>query len=657
MTADANDDDRSERRRLSPRAEALLLFLLALALRAAFQWNTTTAVGLDTTRVPEFDQNTFHQWACRIADGDVLSRDMIHPFHGWARVIATEAEWISWYGEKTFHQAPLYPYLCGAIYAVFGKHPAVVYALQALLGALAAVLAWRIGRNLFGAGAGRVAGLAIALCGPLVFMEGELLRESLMAFLLLVFVDVAETARVRGTAKSALALGLVLALNVLTKPTALLLIPIPFVIGLLHAASARRLAFLGAAALGLAIPFAPVVARNVAVGAAPLSIETRGPEAFVAGNAQGSTGVHWFPNETRGVLLYGHARRILRETEDRLLPTIVATLATHSSNPLGYLALLGKKTAAVLNDYEAPNNENFALMRSAVPALKLPFVTFGWIVPFAIPGIFLAARDWRRTLPLLAVAVTGLLVPIGFYVIARFRLPAVPALGVLAGAYVAWLAPAVRRSLRRGAPARTRAIAAAGVAASAALAVFARPDPALAMSEAFATFHLARQFQTYGDIERSDRLIDRAVELAERDGVGAPENLAILAEALFRRGGNALARGDLATAKEAYSKFLALESDGRVARLKPSMKAYSILGLGCVALAAGDAAGGGAKIEEAARLALAIRPPELDLLRECARWLETAGRRPLALETVRALRAFNPNDPDAIEREKRLSGG
>src|SRR5262249_41940984 len=156
-------------------------------------------------------------------------------------------------------------------------------------------------------------------------------------------------------------LGLVIGANVVTKPTALALLPLPLLIPIVDPgrewrqglrAAARALA---PAALGLAIPFVPVVVRNVVVGAAPLSLETRGPEAFVAGNAEGSTGVHWFPPATTEKVLYGHARRILRETHDRFLPTVVETLKTHAADPMGYVRLLGRKVAAVVNDYEPPN--------------------------------------------------------------------------------------------------------------------------------------------------------------------------------------------------------------------------------------------------------------------------------------------------------------
>jgi len=640
-----------ERKRLTVLAEQLLLFLLALSVRLAYQEDSAARVGLDATRIPEYDQNTFHVWAERIAGGDVLSRDMVHPHHAWARIIATEAEWESWTGTETFHQAPLYPYLAGLVYAAVGPRPRAVATLQAVIGSLTALLAWRLGRRLHSPLAGRVAGIAVALSGPLVFLEGELLRETVMAFLLLAFVDVAETARERGTARAYLALGSVLALSILAKPTALLLLPVPFLVPLLGppGRSGRAAA---AAAIGLLAGFAPVVARNLAVGAAPLSIETRGPEAFVAGNAEGSTGVHWFPPETQEKVLHGHARRILRATEFRFLPTVVATLKTHAGDPAGYLKLLGKKLAAVLKDYEPPNNERFDHMRVAVPLLRVPFVTFGLVVPFAIPGIVVALRGWRRNLPLLAAASTGLLVPVAFYVIARFRAPAIPALSVLAGIDAAVLVALARESLGRGGRPRSRILLASNAALSVALLVFAfdRPAGALARDEAFVSFDLARQFQSAGDLEKADLFLDRAVALA-------PENLALAAEALYRRGGNALARGDAAGAKEAYGRFLDLEKDPRVSRLKPSMKIRSRLGLGRAALLSGDAGAAAREFEAAARDAIAASPPEVDLLRECAEMVERSGDASLALEAARALLRINPNDADADARVRRLTGG
>ena len=58
------------------------------------------------------------------------------------------------------------------------------------------------------------------------------------------------------------------------------------------------------------------------------------------------------------------------------------------------------------------------------------------------------------------MAVTGLLVPVAFYVIARFRTPVLPALAILGGAYAVWLLRTARRAFERDAGARTRLAAA-----------------------------------------------------------------------------------------------------------------------------------------------------------------------------------------------------
>ena len=54
--------------------------------------------------------------------------------------------------------------------------------VQALLGALVCAMSWWIGRALFNPAVGLLAGIGAALCGPLIFFDGELLPASLAAF-------------------------------------------------------------------------------------------------------------------------------------------------------------------------------------------------------------------------------------------------------------------------------------------------------------------------------------------------------------------------------------------------------------------------------------------------------------------------------------------
>ena len=86
-------------------------------------------------------------------------------------------------GEGPFWQPPLYPYFLGAVKVLFSESFFyAVHFVQALLGALVCAMSWWIGRALFNPAVGLLAGVGTALCGPLIFFDGELLPASLAAF-------------------------------------------------------------------------------------------------------------------------------------------------------------------------------------------------------------------------------------------------------------------------------------------------------------------------------------------------------------------------------------------------------------------------------------------------------------------------------------------
>ena len=81
----------------------------------------------------------------RIAEGDWLCRDQIHPHHHWTANVAPERLWLAWYGHaQVYHQAPLYPYLVGALYALSDGNVLTVRLLQAVMGAATCVLVFLI---------------------------------------------------------------------------------------------------------------------------------------------------------------------------------------------------------------------------------------------------------------------------------------------------------------------------------------------------------------------------------------------------------------------------------------------------------------------------------------------------------------------------------
>ena len=110
----------------SARAPALV-FLVALAIRLILIWQLKGA--------PVFvhlmgDSRAYDEWAQKIAAGD-------------------------WLGTGVFYQAPLYPYVIGTLYALFGRDLLFVRLVQAVLGAGSCALVAAAGVKWFGRQIGR----------------------------------------------------------------------------------------------------------------------------------------------------------------------------------------------------------------------------------------------------------------------------------------------------------------------------------------------------------------------------------------------------------------------------------------------------------------------------------------------------------------------
>jgi len=473
------------------------VFLVALAVRLGYQASFDHAIGVDLTRLPELDQNTWHLTASRIAGGDLLLRDVYHPYHWWYRRIAPEDVFRSWYPPGAYHQSPLYAYFVAGVYGVAGAHPSSALRVQALLGAATAALTYLLGRAVFSNGIGLIAGFAMALYGPSVFYESNLLREGLLAFLATALVLALQRAgRANGSRGAWLASGLLFGFAVLGKPSFLLYLPVGvgYLVWQGRSLDRRTLASRAAAlALGLVLAFVPLVARNGAVGASPLALTTRGPYEFLNGNASASNGCGWFPPETRAKLLGIQAREILNRTEARMLPTVRETLATHRDAPLGFLALLAHKAGAFFSAYEYPNNVDYHVVRGVIPLLRL-LPSFWLVGPFAILGLAFAWRR-REVRTLLLFAAAYYVATVLFFILARFRVPVVPVLMIFAAFAAVQVGGWVRARRWR------RALAAVG--ALALLAFLIRPGREVP-SNAMAAVRVGDLHAALGDRERAE---------------------------------------------------------------------------------------------------------------------------------------------------------
>jgi tetratricopeptide (TPR) repeat protein len=432
----------------------LAVALVALAVRAAFLVGIEAYPKFELIRNRLDDQVFFHTWA--------VSMVQERPFD----LGATGHEFAYWAEARpgVFPQDPLYPWMLAAVYRTLGFEFDRVRWSQALLGALAAGLTCLLALRLMRRGPAVLAGLAVALYGPLVFYEAAFLREAPVAALGVLVLYLLDTALRPGERPHPRALpllvlaGLVLGLAVLLRSN-LLLVAVGAAAWVAWAGASRRMALAFAAAV--ALPVAPVVALNVARSGAPALVSSSGPYNFFIGNVHDASG------DGRGSwTLYATVKASGPPQAISLYRLALADIATH---PGAWLGLQARKVRLFFSPRDIPDNLSYPMGRRCNPRLGFAPVAMYVLLPPAILGLALGARRWRRLSLLylfLALYAASVIV---FFVVSRLQLPAVPALALFAGL----AADAVWTAVRRG----RWALAAAAATLALGSAVWLRPPP------------------------------------------------------------------------------------------------------------------------------------------------------------------------------------
>ena len=180
-----------EPRRRSDTIREVAVIAVALGVRLVYLGQSAAAPTFDT---PVMDA----------ADYDILARCLLHG------------------GEPStslFWQPVFYPLFLTGVYALSGSSILAAKLVQCALGAATCWLTYRLGRQLFSVNIGLIAGLIMAMYGPLVFFEAELLATGWATFWAVTLVLLFLRARQNPHWTIALVLGICGALSVVTRPT------------------------------------------------------------------------------------------------------------------------------------------------------------------------------------------------------------------------------------------------------------------------------------------------------------------------------------------------------------------------------------------------------------------------------------------------------
>lgn len=397
-----------------PRAIAAGLFFFALSWRLLYLHQIAAQSPFFDS--PEVDAQTYFQQAERLA---------------------TEFS----FGEQPFWQPPLYPAFLGVLYLLFGADFYVYRLVQFALGSLSVALLYLIGQRVFSPRLALAAGVVAAIYGPLIYFEGELLPPVLATFLnlsLLLFLLRDSTPR---QGWSCLTAGLLLGLAGIAVPTVL-----PFGLSVagwlvLRRDLGRPAARLGRAlllVLGTLSVIGVVTLRNYYTGRDLVVLSWNSGLNFYLGNNPAydravkiRPGMDWYE------LMQRPKQAGLERPAEQSAYFWKAGLSFIQEHPVAYGRLLARKVELFWQGGEIRRNMDIYFARRYSPLLaalvwqhKLAF-PFGLLGPLALVGLLLAAKERQARLPVLFVlSYAGAVV--AFFVTARYRLPVIPLLILLA---------------------------------------------------------------------------------------------------------------------------------------------------------------------------------------------------------------------------------
>jgi 4-amino-4-deoxy-L-arabinose transferase-like glycosyltransferase len=371
--------------------------------------------------------------------------------------VADETMWVSWGSETlpspevgfsplrlrfVFHP-PLYLYFVGVPFVLFGTLEAVKYA-QCLVGVLLVPALGFAGRRLFGERASLVAAGIGAFYPELVWFASHFWAETIFTVLLWWAMERLLAAEGEGSTKAALVSGLLWGLAILTRETVLYFLPFAALwLAWRRAGGARRAAMLLAASALVVLPW---TVRNWIVFDAFVPVSTSGALNLWQGNTRLSRQQvyeeYWAVHGR--IPKYEHARR--RAIEAILERQPLWILEKLRDEMPAFWAAHGQPIVHLERGAYGPVARPLALV--AVAVVLLPYLA---VLVLFVAGIAALPRG-RGPVLLLAFLAFYVLLHVAAHGYPRYRLPAMPALFLVAGhGWAAWRLRAIDRRHRAAA--------------------------------------------------------------------------------------------------------------------------------------------------------------------------------------------------------------
>ncbi|MBI4811336.1 MAG: glycosyltransferase family 39 protein [Ignavibacteriales bacterium] len=394
----------------------LFLLFLTLGLRFGYVAEMSQTSFLTQLRLDELYHNN---WAKSIAAGNII-------------------------GDQIYFRAPLYAYLLGLCFALFGHSYIIPRIFQHFLGTLSVLLVYFLARRLFGKKVAVLSSILMATYAAVIYNENKFLLESILLPQAVLFFLLLYSVKEKPTFWKWFWLGILFGLICITRP---IFLPFLLILALIIFFWYRKifpfnkyLSWLCGIFLGTMIIIAPVTLRNYIVGGDFVLIASQGGINFYIGNnpsadgfsstMPGSIGNRWNNRDIVYPIQQSTGRYPkISEIDGYWQKQAFNFIIKH---PYEFILLTIKKLYLFWNNIEIPNNGSFYLYSQFSKILTwLP--TGFWIVsPLGLLGMWIGWNEKRyRTITIFIIYYTAF--AILFFVCDRFRLPIVPFLCIFAG--------------------------------------------------------------------------------------------------------------------------------------------------------------------------------------------------------------------------------
>ncbi len=353
-------------------------------------------------------------------------------YHDLARQILASGE----YGQ-TAHLPPGFPYVLAGWYRLTTAHAFSGYVLGVLLSTAAVLLVYDVARRVAGEQAGRWAALLASLMPTLVFTAPRVHTTPILTVLVCAFADLGAVSIGSGRRKviAVAGLGLLAGAGALVRPTLLLLPGIMLVCWLLAGFGWRSVVWFVVTVVLMAAVVAPWTARNFRVLGAFVPVSTNGGYCLYNGLNPESDGL-WSRREP----LPGETDEVAR---DRLRRR--AALRWLGSHPVDGLTLIARKQAYMwgVSSTNIATAISPRVPRAVHETLRMAIkavINTAWVALLVLCVVAsVRTHPWqnRRLLPALGFVLSLLAIHLLFEVQARYNVPAIPVLVVVASTLLA----------------------------------------------------------------------------------------------------------------------------------------------------------------------------------------------------------------------------